>query len=116
MEWLDDALCRGKHQDLWFPPVFIEERTAPESHYYDIAKMVCEQCPIRERCEQLGAEEDVGVWGGWSPKDRKDGKRTLSKRVLPKSYVSGHIPAHSPAIRLDVPALKAELKGYTEKR
>ncbi len=113
---MDDALCRGKHADLWFPPIFAEERTAPESKYYDIAKMVCEQCPIRQQCEVLGENEESGVWGGWSPKDRANGFRELSARVLPRSYIAKHIPDHQPDVRLDIPALKAKLKGFTEKR
>lgn len=119
-EWLNDALCKGKHADLWFPPVFKEERTAPESKYYDIAKGVCWNCPIREDCAVLGEEERVGdqwvgVWGGWSPIDRKLGYRKPPTSVLPASYVKKHIPIHEADVRLDIPALKARLKGYTEK-
>lgn len=110
-----DALCRDIHADIFFPPSFTEDRTAPESQYYEIAKMVCEQCPFTDQCADLGEEEEFGVWGGWSPKDRKRGEFRRAKKLLP---VESHhvLPRHEAGVTVDIPALKETLKAYTKRR
>ena len=115
MDWLDDALCRGKHADLWFPPLFVEDRTAPESHYDELAKMVCDHCPVRTQCAKIGQDEEMGTWGGWSRRDRLNGERTLSKKTISEHYVS-MVPEHTTDIRLDIPALELSLKGFVNSR
>lgn len=110
-----DALCSDIHTDIFFPPSLSEERTAPESQYYEIAKMVCEQCPLREPCERQGREEEFGVWGGWSPKDRKRGEYRGAKKLLPVEH--HHVlPRHKADERVDIPSLKEALKSYTKRR
>lgn len=36
------------------------------------AKAICHQCPVRATClaEALGAEEDWGIWGGYTRPER----------------------------------------------
>lgn len=114
MDWRDDALCKGKHRDIWYPP-HKEERTAPESHYNEIAKMVCNSCPVRKQCEKEGEAEDHGVWGGWSAKERKHYEFRPSKRILPIAHIS-IIPDHRSDQRLDIAPLRDQLKKYTERR
>ena len=109
---MDTASCKGKHEDLWFPP-FKEERDLAESHYYEIGKMVCATCPIREKCALLGAEEEFGLWGGTTPKERMSGTTVPPKRTLSTRYLH-LIPAHTPGIRLDLPAVKLAIRGYAE--
>jgi hypothetical protein len=113
---MDQALCKGLHSDFWFPPVFSEERTAPESQYYEIAKLVCEQCPVEDRCRKLGADEEWGVWGGTSPKDRKAQQVVRPKKVLPYYKIKHAIPAANSCPAVDIPAVKLALKQYTERR
>jgi hypothetical protein len=113
--WTEQGLCRKYHTDLWFPPVFSDERTAPESQYYEIAKMVCEQCPVISKCKHLGEDEEFGVWGGTSPQDRKTGTTKVPKKVLPSQHLD-LLPAPNPQELLDIPALKAQLKPVLKRR
>ena len=109
------ALCADIHTDIFFPPSFTEERTAPESQYYEIAKMVCEQCPMIESCEIQGREEEFGVWGGWSPKDRKRDEFRRAKKVL---HIEDHhiLPRHNPDVGVDIQSLKEAIKPFTKRR
>jgi len=113
--WMDKALCRGLHTDLFFPPSLKEERTAPESQYYEIAKMVCEQCPVQHDCDLAGSEEEFGVWGGTTPKERRTGTYKRATLLLPKEHLS-MLPRHEPNTRVDIPALRMSLKGHTKRR
>lgn len=70
---------------------------------------------MRRTCEVLGEEEEFGVWGGWSPKDRKRGEFRRPKKILPIEY-HGVLPRHQADIRIDIPALKETLKSYTKRR
>ena len=115
MDWRDHGLCRGKHLDIWYPP-HKEDRTAPESHYNEIAKMVCERCPVRDDCLSEGYFEEHGVWGGWTHKERRNDEFRPSKRTLPPVHVSSLIPSHRSDKRLDIAPLREQLKKYTERR
>lgn len=101
--------------DLWFPPLS-GERSEPEDRYYEIAKMVCEHCPVKLRCEVLGQDEEYGVWGGGDPKDRRAGREPALPpyRLIPR-YLS-RVPDHDPSITIDIPALSADLKRYSDRR
>lgn len=80
---MDDALCKGLHPDMFFPPLFKEERQGPESQYYWLGKFVCEHCPVLRECAEAGWEEEYGLWGGMTPKDRRNKRYALNKsRVL----------------------------------
>lgn len=49
------------------------------------AKAVCNTCPIKMDCLEYAMEnEDYGIWGGMSPLDRQNFRRSLrAKRVVP---------------------------------
>ena len=116
LDWMDDALCLGLHQDIWFPPVFSEDRTAPEKDYFDTAKMVCEHCPVQRACYMMGLKEEAGVWGGSDPKERAN--KIVPKKseyILIPRYLS-KFPMHDPTVRVDIPALRTLLKRYSDKR
>lgn len=115
LEWMEEALCKGKHNDLWFPP-FSDERDAPEKQYFDIAKMVCEHCPVQVACRYQGAAEEFGVWGGTDPYDRrKGGKPVLPPMVLMPRYVH-KVPDHTPGLRLDIKAVSLDLRRFSDPR
>lgn len=80
------ALCRDYHIDFWYPP-FADERDCKESDYYDIAKAVCFMCPLLDECEEEGKDEESGMWGGWTPRERNKGARKAST----KSYTPDHL-------------------------
>jgi WhiB family redox-sensing transcriptional regulator len=64
--WRDQARCRGVDPAV-FHPLEDDEAAA------DIAKAICEQCPVRESCLEyaLTAREKDGVWGGYTARERR---------------------------------------------
>jgi hypothetical protein len=36
-----------------------------------IARVICQECPVRPACLEDGLEEEWGVWGGYTPTERK---------------------------------------------
>jgi WhiB family transcriptional regulator, redox-sensing transcriptional regulator len=65
-DWRSDALCKGRHVDLWYPPL---DTDVPEA-YYTISRAVCRQCPVWKECLDDGVEERWGLWGGLTPQER----------------------------------------------
>ncbi|MWA08822.1 WhiB family transcriptional regulator [Streptomyces sp. BA2] len=67
--WMDDALCAQVGADLFFPEA---------GAGYQLAKKICDRCPVRDACVQTAAEfeGDVhvhlrhGAWGGLTPQTR----------------------------------------------
>jgi WhiB family redox-sensing transcriptional regulator len=113
-DWRDKALCKGKHHDLWFPP-FPGERQHPENLYYEVGKMVCEHCPVMSECTVAGAEEEWGLWGGETPRERQglDEYRPPVFALMAR-YVD-KVPAHFPG-RLDLQETLVNLKRYSDRR
>jgi WhiB family redox-sensing transcriptional regulator len=68
--WWDDAACATEDPELFFPQDrgTTEEKRAAEK----AAKRVCRRCAVRGKCLDiaLGAEEQFGVWGGLSARER----------------------------------------------
>lgn len=66
-EWTEHALCRTVDPELWFP-----EKGASTGSYYS-ARDICAQCPVRRECLEsaLDNNEQFGIWGGFSPNERK---------------------------------------------
>ena len=69
MEWLRDALCKGVHAHIWYPPL---EAPNP-GNYYTVGKMVCARCPVWKECLASATKnnETWGMWGGLTPQERK---------------------------------------------
>ena len=65
-EWRDDALCRGKPTNLFYP----ERSHAIAAR----AKKVCSSCPVSAECleESLVNGEMFGIWGGLDTQERKE--------------------------------------------
>ena len=115
--WHEDALCKGLHTDLWFPPALKEERSAPEGAYYSLGKLVCEQCVVRRDCDAFGENEEQGLWGGRTPKERRNDLPTRwPKLVLPRENVHRAIPKHDPNVKLFIPETKYDIKQYLRRR
>lgn len=64
--WHADAACRRYAGITWFPARGEDASTA---------RLVCEDCPVRDECAAAGARERFGVWGGKSEYDRRKGRR-----------------------------------------
>jgi WhiB family redox-sensing transcriptional regulator len=35
------------------------------------AKALCDECPVQAECLEAGMDEEYGIWGGLSPKQRR---------------------------------------------
>jgi len=69
--WKQLATCGTlKDKDVMFPD---EEDLVGVT----IAKSICQLCPVRHFCLEVGWVEDHGIWGGFSSSDRQRLKRWL---------------------------------------
>lgn len=60
--------CRESDPDAWFP-----EKDSTIGNKYTLAQRVCAKCPVRDLCLEFALvnEEQHGVWGGMTPKERQ---------------------------------------------
>lgn len=67
--WREVASCRDSDPDLFYP--LGKGHAAFEQT--EEAKLVCRACPSREPCLAfaLATRQDLGVWGGTSPEERR---------------------------------------------
>jgi hypothetical protein len=68
-EWMADALCAGIGPDPFFP-----EDTGEAAE----GKRICRKCPVQSECLDyaLANNEQYGIWGGMSLKERRQARRT----------------------------------------
>ncbi|MGZ4691233.1 MAG: WhiB family transcriptional regulator [Acidimicrobiia bacterium] len=73
--WREDARCRDLGWRVFFP----ENEEGPEN---DEAKSICSECPVEVDCLQyaLRTKEDHGVWGGTTPRERRQMRRRRRTR------------------------------------
>ena len=62
----DDARCRDRDADTWFPDGESDRRSDP-------ARRVCLTCPVRDDCLAFAMEAKVryGIWGGMTSSQRE---------------------------------------------
>ncbi|AVO21663.1 WhiB family transcription factor [Mycobacterium phage MooMoo] len=67
-EWADRAVCQTTDPESFYP----EKGSSTKD-----AKQVCAGCPVRVECLQwaLDNNEEFGVWGGYSERERRKIKR-----------------------------------------
>jgi WhiB family redox-sensing transcriptional regulator len=93
--WRADAKCKGQDTELWYPP--------REKELYktiaDQAKNICfgrdgrPECPVRKDCLLYaeGMDEQYGIWGGLSHRERNALKRKAAKHNMTlKEWVDGN--------------------------
>ena len=70
--WMNSGHCADKPPELFFPS---------DGVGVEVAKKVCESCPMQARCLEYALENriDHGVWGGTSERQRR---RILRSRRL----------------------------------
>ena len=80
--WRNRARCLGCDPDLFFP---LGGTGAPLAQA-EMAKAMCQGCPVRERCLHYALEtnQGTGVWGGTTEEER---------RVLRRRWVRAGRPA-----------------------
>lgn len=110
MDWTSKAACKGKHIELWYPP--LEEQG--HHRYYDIAKWVCEHCPVRARCLEEGQTEEFGCWGGQTPKERRKGVFRLPRKYLPVEHLN--LIPNASETPLDIEYLRITLSQCAKRR
>jgi WhiB family redox-sensing transcriptional regulator len=69
MSWRDQAACRNKEPDLFFPI----GTSGPALTQLAEAKSVCHGCPVASKCLAWALEtgQNSGVWGGMSEDERR---------------------------------------------
>jgi WhiB family redox-sensing transcriptional regulator len=62
--WRNDAACRGRDSNVWYPDNRIGLRDAMR---------ICAVCTVKDECLEfaLEAEEIHGVWGGKTETERR---------------------------------------------
>ena len=77
--WRQVASCRDSDPDLFYP--LGKGRAALEQA--EVAKSICRACPSREPCLAfaLATRQDLGVWGGTTPEDRRELIRVRRRAV-----------------------------------
>jgi Transcription factor WhiB len=67
--WMRDALCRGRHDHLFFAPH--AERPQSRVRREAKARAVCQTCPVIFECRRYAREHlEHGFWGGESEEER----------------------------------------------
>ena len=96
MSWNDDAECLNAANEIFYPTIFDEngeeffddgtiwEKFGDTSSYYDVARSICESCPIRVKCLEHAMEmkERFGMWGGLTPIERRRIERNKRRAKL----------------------------------
>ncbi len=64
--WRRRAACRGIDVEIFFPET-------DDDAVVEVAKAVCEMCPVRQACLEhaLAHREREGVWGGTTERERR---------------------------------------------
>jgi WhiB family redox-sensing transcriptional regulator len=68
-DWRDDAACRGRDPELFFPD---NATTAAARAQIAAAKQVCRRCPVTLTCLTwaLACGQQAGIWGGTTEQER----------------------------------------------
>ena len=94
--WQRHARCAGK-TDLFFA----EDGESPSSRVQReaIAIRVCEDCPVRAICRDIGRENrEIGVWGGETDEQRAAAgypPRNLARRSVIRAARAARVRAES---------------------
>lgn len=70
---LNLAACIGMDTELFYPPDGRMSREGRE--LTEMAKGVCASCGIREDCLEYHLDEEFGIFGGLTPRERRERKK-----------------------------------------
>ncbi len=81
--WRLQAACRGKDVEQWFPDGHIDRDVAS-------AMQTCSRCPVRVDCIDyaLTHHETFGIWGGFTPRQRRMGDPVQLMHIARTGFVS----------------------------
>jgi WhiB family redox-sensing transcriptional regulator len=83
--WHRQAACVGKPPDWFFP----KGEGGPWTPDYSHAKQVCATCVVRSECLAAGINERYGVWGGTTPRQRRDMRSSDRRAIMPAPPPNG---------------------------
>lgn len=73
---LEEAACHSVGVDLFFP-----DEEQPDHELITLAKSFCTSCPVLEQCFEHGMDnEEYGIWGGMTARERRSLRRKRSNR------------------------------------
>lgn len=83
-KWREDALCRGKDTNLFYPEINIK---GGKKQIADV-QAICRLCRVSSDClaYAINNKEEFGIWGGLTTKDRL--KITREHSVMTKEIAS----------------------------
>jgi hypothetical protein len=65
--------------DVFFPEEWAARGASQSTNMYNLAiqtaRQICMRCPVMDKCLRVGMAEDYGIWGGTTPKQRRQLKR-----------------------------------------
>lgn len=69
--WQDRAACRGFPTSMFFEDIWPQEGVAANPVALARARAICDDCPVQMDCVLLGRDERYGVFGGFTPAERR---------------------------------------------
>ncbi len=77
--WRHVGSCRDSDPNVFYPL----GRGRPARELTEVAKSICRACPSRRPCLAfaLATRQDLGVWGGTSPEERRELLRARRRAV-----------------------------------
>lgn len=83
-DWRDNALCKGKDTNLFYPEANVK---GGKKQVADV-KAICRMCLVSSECLAfaINNDEQFGIWGGLLPKERMKVRKEHS--VITKEVAS----------------------------
>lgn len=81
LEWMNKAACIGVETKLFFPDHKLAKGAQEGANSYKMARAICKDCPVIDDCLRYAMQmfpdcnDDYGMWGGMSPRERRLFKR-----------------------------------------
>jgi WhiB family redox-sensing transcriptional regulator len=76
VDWMERAACTEVFPELFFPI------SPKETQQINLAKQVCQQCPVLDDCYVYAINVNVdGIWAGTTTEQRKMSRKQL--RIVP---------------------------------
>lgn len=81
LDWMDKAECIGADTKLFFPDHKLAKGAKEGANSYKRARAYCNDCEVQPQCLHYAMKmfpdcnDDYGMWGGMSPRERRLYKR-----------------------------------------